>query len=43
MEDTIECARQYGVMAQDSLSVFAPTPWKRALFDVVDFCISRGH
>lgn len=43
MEDTIERARQYGVMAQDSLSVFAPSAWKRALFDVVDFCISRGH
>ena len=43
LEDTIERARHYGAMARDALDLFPQSPWKRALFDVVDFCIARAH
>ena len=43
LEDTIARAREYGALAQEALAAFPAGPWKRALFDVVDFCISRGH
>ena len=43
LEDTIERARHYGAMAKDALALFADSPMKRALADVVDFCISRAH
>ncbi len=43
LEDTVERARHYGAMAKDGLALFPPSPWKAALLDVVDFCISRGH
>jgi octaprenyl-diphosphate synthase len=43
LEDTIERARHYGTMARDALDLFPQSNWKRALFDVVDFCIARAH
>ena len=43
LEDTIERARHYGAKARDALALFPPSPWKTALIEVVDFCISRAH
>jgi octaprenyl-diphosphate synthase len=43
LEDTIERARHYGAMARDALELFAPSAWKSALIEVVDFCIDRAH
>ncbi len=43
IEDTVERARHYGAMARDALGLFANSAWKRALIDVVDFCVSRAH
>ena len=43
LEDTIERARHYGAMARDALELFPASPYKTALNDVVDFCISRSH
>jgi hypothetical protein len=30
-------------MAKDALGIFKESPEKRALTEVVDFCIQRGH
>ena len=43
LEDTIERARHYGAMAKDALALFADSPMKAALIDVVEFCINRAH
>jgi octaprenyl-diphosphate synthase len=43
LEDTVERARHYGAMARDALGIFPETPWKQALIETVDFCISRAH
>ena len=43
LEDTIARARHYGAMARDALALFPKSPWKQALLDVVDFCVSRAH
>ena len=43
LEDTVERARHYGAMARDALELFPASPWRHALIDVVDFCISRSH
>lgn len=43
IEDTIERAKHYGAMARDALAIFADTPMKRSMLEVVDFCISRAH
>jgi octaprenyl-diphosphate synthase len=43
LDDTIERARHYGAMAKDALALFADGPMKRALVDVVDFCVNRTH
>src|SRR5579863_4368960 len=43
LEDTIERARHYGAMARDALELFAPSPWKHALRDAVEFAIGRAH
>ena len=39
--DTVERARHYGAMAKDALGLFPEGKAKRALLDVVDFCIAR--
>ncbi len=41
IEDTIERARHYGAIARDALAPFPESAQKRALLDVVDFCIRR--
>ena len=43
LEDTIERARHYGAMARDALELFTASPWKKAMLEAVDFCISRAH
>ena len=43
LEHTAERARHYGAMARDALELFPASAWKRALIDVVDFCVSRSH
>jgi len=43
LEDTVERARHYGAMARDALELFAPSPWKYALRDAVEFTIGRAH
>jgi octaprenyl-diphosphate synthase len=43
LDDTIERARRYGAMAVDALGLFPSSPWKHALVDAVEFCVSRAH
>ncbi len=43
IETTVERARHYGAMAKDALAPFKDGAHKRALLDVVDFCVSRVH
>ena len=39
--ETIARARHFGDLAREALSTQPETPQKKALLDVVDFCISR--
>lgn len=39
--DTIGRARHFGEIARDALAPLPATPYKSALIDVIDFCISR--
>ena len=43
LDDTIERARHYGAIAKDALALFPDSDAKRALLDVVDFCVARAH
>jgi octaprenyl-diphosphate synthase len=43
IEDTVERARHYGAIAKDALALFADSDGKRALLEVVDFCVARAH
>jgi octaprenyl-diphosphate synthase len=43
LKDTVARAAHYGAMAKDALGIFPDTPEKRALIEVLDFCIQRGH
>ncbi len=43
LEDTVERARHYGAIATDALQIFPNSPWRKALLDVVEFCVSRAH
>ena len=43
LEDTVERARHYGAIARDALGLFPDSEMRRALIDVVDFCIERAH
>ena len=43
LDATLERARHYGAIAKDALAIFPDSPHRRALIDVVDFCISRAH
>ena len=43
LKDTVARAAHYGAMAKDALGIFKESPEKRALTEVVDFCIQRGH
>ncbi|WP_119677735.1 polyprenyl synthetase family protein [Indioceanicola profundi] len=41
LRDSVERARHYGAVARDSLGLFASSPVKRALLDVIDFVVNR--
>jgi octaprenyl-diphosphate synthase len=43
IEATLERARTYGDMAKDALAIFPESPERKALADVVGFCVSRAH
>jgi octaprenyl-diphosphate synthase len=43
LKDTVARAAHYGAMAKDALGIFKESAEKRALTEVVDFCIQRGH
>jgi octaprenyl-diphosphate synthase len=43
LRDTVARARHYGAIARDALGIFHEGPEKRALIDVVDFCIERAY
>ena len=43
VEATFERARTYGAMAKDALAIFPDCGPRKALLDVVDFCVSRAH
>ncbi|MGY2047171.1 polyprenyl synthetase family protein [Methylobacterium sp. JK268] len=43
LEDTVERARHYGAIARDALALFPDAPMKRAMLQVVDFCIARAR
>ena len=43
IEATFERARAYGAMAQDALAIFPECVPRRALLEVVEFCVSRAH
>lgn len=43
LADTVERARHYGAIARDALGIFADGPEKRALVELIDFCIRRAY
>ncbi len=43
LDETIERAHHYGMMAREALAPFSNGPMKSALLQVVDFCIARAH
>ena len=42
LRDTVARARHYGAIARDAMGIFPDGPEKRAMLDVVDFCIERA-
>lgn len=43
LHDTVERARHYGAMAKDALAIFPDDIYRKALTDIVDFCINRAY
>ncbi len=43
LSDTVDRARHYGAIARDALGIFADGPEKRALVELIDFCIRRAY
>lgn len=43
LEDTVARALHYGAIARDALGLFADCKEKKALIDLIDFCIERAH
>ena len=43
IEATFERARHYGTVACEALGEFCDSPPKKALLDVIEFCVSRAH
>ncbi|PTM98427.1 polyprenyl synthetase family protein [Mycoplana dimorpha] len=41
LSDTIARAQHYGTIARDALAPLPESPWKSALLEVIDFCVSR--
>lgn len=43
LEATLERARTYGVIARDAMAIFPDSREKKAMQDVIAFCVERGH
>ncbi len=43
LSDSVDRARHYGAIARDALGIFKDCPEKRALINLIDFCIQRVH
>ena len=43
LNETLDQARRYGKAARAALAPFRDCPEKRALDEVIDFCLERGH
>ena len=43
LSDTIERSRHYGSIARDALGIFPESEIKRALINLIDFCIDRAY
>jgi octaprenyl-diphosphate synthase len=43
LEATLERARSYGSIAGDALAIFRDCPQRKAMLDVIAFCVNRGH
>lgn len=43
LTDTVERARHYASIAKDSLGIFPDSDMKKAMLDVVDFCVERAY
>jgi octaprenyl-diphosphate synthase len=43
LRDTVDRARQYGAIAREALSLFADSPEKRVLLEIIDFVIEREY
>ncbi len=43
LTDSVDRARHYGAIARDALGIFDDCPEKRALINLIDFCIQRAH
>ncbi|MDP6603723.1 MAG: polyprenyl synthetase family protein [Rhodospirillales bacterium] len=41
--DSVARARHYGSIARDTMGIFADGPEKRALVELIDFCIERAY
>ncbi|MDA0676221.1 MAG: polyprenyl synthetase family protein [Proteobacteria bacterium] len=43
LSDTVERALHYSAIARDAIGIFGEHPAKKALIDLVDFCVERGY
>ena len=43
LRDTVDRARHYGAIARDALGLFADSPEKRVLLEIIDFVIEREY
>ena len=43
LRDTVDRARHYGAIARDALGLFAESPEKRVLLEIIDFVIEREY
>lgn len=43
ISDTIDRARHYGDIARDALAIFPDSPYRKALTEIVDFCVERAY
>ncbi len=43
LSDSVDRARHYGAMARDALGIFPDNAEKRALTDLIEFCVVRAH
>jgi octaprenyl-diphosphate synthase len=43
IEDTVERARHYALIARDALAIFPDSRHRSALLEAVEFCVTRAH